>query len=118
MSNKIYIYSTLVNAQDYVINDGAEIVTINGGANLTNKNLLTPRGTVTEVTADQYAALKANHVFALHERNGFITADDKKHDIETVADSLNADDPSRPDTVESLAKSDADVPTAAKKTRK
>ncbi|WP_275361730.1 hypothetical protein [Xenorhabdus bovienii] len=71
MSQSLYVYCTLSNDQNYAVRDGA--VFICGQANIMTKAMHTPRGRVTEVSAEQYAQLKDNHVFKLHKENGFIT---------------------------------------------
>lgn len=98
----VYIYSTLQAAQDYGINDNTEFVHINGGAHLTTKQLVTPKGVVTPITAEQYLALQDNHVFKLHVENKFIVADEKLYAADDVAEALNPNDPSKPATVEDL----------------
>jgi len=47
-------------------------VLVKGGAGVANDRLITPRGVVTEITEEQAEALRANPVFAMHEKNGFV----------------------------------------------
>lgn len=118
MSDKIYIFSTLTAAQNYRIGDGPEEVLIEGGAGIANRNLITPRGVATVITPEQFAELNHNEVFKLHVKNGFITFSDKKADAETVAENMNQNDPSRPDTPERAAEAAAEAQqvTGAEKT--
>lgn len=118
MSDKIYVFSTLAAAQAYRIGDGPEEVIIQGGAGIANKNLITPRGVVTPITAEQYAELSStNEVFKLHVENGFITVTDKETDVEKVAADMNQNDPSKPDTPEKAdqAAKDAQQVTGAER---
>lgn len=102
---KIYIYSTLaaaVNYQTYATGGGdvpvatREIV-IQGGANIPDKYMRTPDGSVvTPVSEEELEALRANPVFALHEKNGFIKVSEKLHDTEKVAADMTSRDESAP----------------------
>ncbi|MDR0805951.1 MAG: hypothetical protein LBN41_04275 [Enterobacteriaceae bacterium] len=109
---KLYIYSTLSNDQLYATQSGD--VFIAGKVNITNKHFLTPRGVVTEVTPEQYAQLKKNHVFKLHMQNGYILVDQHKVDPEKAATDMNSRDESAPDTPESLAAEGKDIPKTGK----
>ncbi|CDL85475.1 hypothetical protein [Xenorhabdus szentirmaii] len=100
MSQSLYVYCTLSNDQNYAVRDGA--VFIHGQANIMTKAMHTPRGRVTEVSAEAYAQLKDNHVFQLHKENGYITVESRKADPEKVASDMEASDQSAPDTPESL----------------
>lgn len=75
----------------------------------------TPRGRVTEISDEQYAQLKDNHVFQLHKENGFISVENRKEDPEKVATNMEASDKSAPDTVESLEAEKQAVPKTNKK---
>lgn len=99
---KVYIYSTLTSAQRYKTKLG--VVEINGGANLaTRRTLDTPRGVVTEITEEQYAALKSDSLsFGNHIENGFVTADTKKADANKVAGNLAGKDKSAQRTTSEL----------------
>lgn len=109
----LYIYSTLSNDQNYAVNDG--VVSITGQANIMTKQMFTPRGRVTEITDEQYAQLKNNHVFKLHKENGFITVESRKEDPEKVATNMEASDASAPDTPESLEAENKEVPKTNKR---
>ncbi|WP_237386220.1 hypothetical protein [Xenorhabdus sp. Sc-CR9] len=112
MSQSLYVYCTLSNDQNYAVRDGT--VFIHGQANIMTKAMHTPRGRVTEVSAEQYAQLKDNHVFQLHKENGFITVESRKADPEKVASDMEASDQSAPDTPESLEAEGKDTPIANK----
>ena len=77
-------------------------IRIAGKANVANSNIITPRGMATKVTAEQYAALQKNHVFALQKENGFLTAEQHKEDAEKVAANMQGRDKSAPDTTEDM----------------
>ena len=108
-----YVYSTLTADQLYTsykptIADGAPSlierqVFINGGANLIDKVLQTPRGAVTHVSDDDVKFLLKNPDFILHQKNGFVTIEQKKVDsIEAVADAMTSRDESAPMTPQDL----------------
>lgn len=117
-----YVYSTLANDQHYVERGTNRTVVaavfIAGKANIPNRHMLTSRGVATQVTDEQLAVLKANRVFQLHEKNGFVTVESKKHEVDKVADSMNNNDPSQPDTEAKLAAEKKQVPTSNKSTAK
>lgn len=106
MSKKIYVYSTLSNDQQYTQYAGKadnnlapnveHSILIAGKANVTNKHFITPRGMVTEVTAEDLAILKKNELFKIHEANGFITYSESKEDAEKVAAVMEGRDKSAP----------------------
>lgn len=114
--SKIYVYSTLTADQIYTSYkssaNGVPLVTaripIAGGANLMTKHMVTPRGTVTEVTAEELAELRQNEVFKLHEKNGFITVSEAKTDVEKVVPDMVGRDQSAP-----LVEQDEIVPLPA-----
>lgn len=93
-----YVFSTLANDNRYVNHhaptndvavpidvDGREGVLIKGGANVADKRFVTPRGVMTPVTDTQLDYLRANNLFPLHERNGFVRVERKPADPEKVA---------------------------------
>ncbi|MDR1349678.1 MAG: hypothetical protein LBJ59_02645 [Zoogloeaceae bacterium] len=112
---KIYVYSTLSNDQDYAGwatggNDLKKIqrsVLIRGKANLPDKHLITPLGVVTEITPEEEAFLRANKIFQLHEKNGFIRVDSKKVDVEKAVVDMERREPSAPDAPQDFV----DAPT-------
>lgn len=101
---KIYIYSTLTSDQVYA-NYGASAngvpvltskIAIQGGANLMRKNLVTPHGVVTTVSAEDLAELRKNEVFKLHLENGFLKISEAKADADDVAADMETRDQSAP----------------------
>lgn len=102
--SKIYVYSTLTADQIYTNYGKSENgvprpiseIKIAGGANLMTKALVTPRGAVTEVTAEQLAELQKNEVFKLHKSNGFISVSESKTDPEKAAADMEGRDQSAP----------------------
>lgn len=102
-----YVYSTLTSSNDYAIyekNNAKDLPKINrvirieGGSNVANKNLITPRGVVTSVSDSNYEALKENYHFKKHLENGFLSVVKKEVKIEKVISSLEKKDKSAPKT--------------------
>ena len=112
MSKKYYVFSTLSNTNIYANyaespNKGqpqvAEQVTIQGGANVTVKNLVTPHGVMTEITEAQMDILNKNFLFKQHLKSGHIVVRDTKSDPEKVVKAgMEKTDGSAPVTPESL----------------
>lgn len=110
MSGQYYVYSTLTGANLYQnhlpMKDGegnnlpvpdGEGILIEGGAGVASKNLITPRGVVSgPFDESQITYLQANPVFQLHEKNGFVTIDNRKLDPDVVAADLVGRDKSAP----------------------
>lgn len=103
----MYVYSTLSCPQRYVkYSEGAagnvpreeRAVYIEGGANVANKNLITPLGVVTEISAEEYEVLKENALFQEHVNNGYITVEERKADVEKVVANMEARSPDAPIT--------------------
>lgn len=98
----VYIYSTLSQDTAYtsykpLLNDRdisqvESKVLIKGGSGVINKNLVTPMGTVTKVTDEEYALLEENQVFQMHVQNGFIVAERAKASINKVAKDMESRD--------------------------
>lgn len=103
----MYIYSTLTSSVNYSTEVGD--VLIHGGANVPDQHLLTPYGKVTEVTDEQYEALKKSHVFQTHVENGFVMADANKVEPEKAAADLTGRDLAAPETAESLLAGEEEV---------
>lgn len=109
---KLYVYSTLSCDQNYTNHDtgGADLpvplppVFIKGGAGVANDRLITPRGVATEITEEQAEYLRANPMFQLHEKNGYVQISADNADPEKVAADMNRNDGSAPMT-------GADVPS-------
>lgn len=93
----MYIYSTISADVNYSVESGDKIL-IAGKANVANRNIITPRGTMTRVTDEQIALLKRNHVFQKHLENGFLTIESKKGEADKVASNMTPRDTSAPDT--------------------
>jgi hypothetical protein len=105
----LYIFSTLTSDNLYVNHepsgndmplplnvDGTEGVLIRGGAGVADERIITPKGVATQVTEAQVEYLRANKVFQLHERNGFIVVSDKNEDVEKMAADMASRDGSAP----------------------
>ncbi|AZD85004.1 hypothetical protein C4K14_2170 [Pseudomonas chlororaphis subsp. aureofaciens] len=122
-AQKIYLYSTLSNDQSYTsyqqVDGGApqpvSSILVHGKANVSTKQFVTPRGTATEVTAEQLAELRTNDVFKLHVKNGFITISQAKEDAEKVAADMTGRDQSAPLVEQDFADGEAPVTNAKKK---
>lgn len=114
----IYIYSTLPMAVEYPVEGSPELIRIEGDAGVPDKRFTTSRGAVTEITDEQYQALRDHHVFKLHVENGYLAADSKKHNPDEVAGGMNEKDKSKPDTPESLASDGHAVPSTEKVSKK
>lgn len=103
MRTQYFVYSTLAsdNVYDAFQAGGgdmpvpAEGVLIKGGSGVMGGNLITPRGVMTTITAEQFSRLQGDHVFKLHRDNGFITVEEHSAPAEAVAANLNPADPSR-----------------------
>lgn len=75
-----YILSKLVNTQIYTqyakgtnsLNIPSAKVVIKGGADITDKNFVTPEGVITSVTDNELEILKANKDFQLHLERGHV----------------------------------------------
>lgn len=128
VSKKMFIFSTLTASVRYCATQpgGGDVlvptegILIQGGANVINKNLITPRGAIiTEVSAEQFAQLEADPVFKLHRENGFITVSAHNEDGEKVASrDLKAADESAPLTPGDFQADDSKEPSTAKPSRK
>lgn len=84
-------------------------VLINGRAGVADKQLVTPRGSVTKVSDEDFAMLKNNSLFKLHESNGYITFERKNVDIDKVVVNMVPRDVSAPITPEFYEKSTPEV---------
>ena len=104
MSKKLFVFSTLASDVAYTnhVSGGADLpvalpsVLIKGGAGVANDRIVTPRGVATEVTEEQVEYLRANEVFKLHERNGFVMVSESYADPDTVAADMTGRDHSAP----------------------
>lgn len=133
MSKVIVIYSTLAADMAYTnyVGGGAElpsveqVVHVKGGAGVANDRLVTPMGVATVLNdeggttaADKLAALKANRIFQLHEKNGYVIVSEEKQDPEKMAANMNTNDPSKPLNDQQLTKDDADLTVTGNTTKK
>lgn len=122
MSKTVHVYSKLANNQKYTIykdkapDEGNEFkqvahqVLIVGGAGLADKHLVTPMGVHTEITEEDAQALLNNHVFNLHRKNGHITLESRKADVDKVVGDMSGEtDPSGPITPASFESADQEA---------
>jgi hypothetical protein len=105
-----YIYSTLSTNQLYTKyattagNDMPRVertVLVKGGANVADKNFITPRGVVTEVTDEELTFLKDNKLFNTHLENGYVSIEERQVNVDKVVDNMKPADESAPLTPES-----------------
>jgi hypothetical protein len=100
----LYVFSTLASDVAYTNHTpgGGDMpiaqdpVVIKGGAGVANDRLVTPRGVMTRVTAEQVEYLRQNEVFKMHEANGFITISESSADADVVAADMTGRDESAP----------------------
>ena len=94
-----YILSKLANTQNYIkyakgtnnLNIPAQTVVIKGGADVTDKNLVTPEGVITKITADELEILKSNKDFQRHLEQGHVKYFGTAPNIEKHADKMEKD---------------------------
>ena len=109
-----FLVSTMTAGVDYTFYGKAEgnnlkpilkKISIKGGANIANKSLLTPRGTVTKISNEDLADLEKHAIYQLHKKAGHIKVlnSDPSQKVEAVAKDMKAKDASAP-------KTDADFP--------
>ncbi|MCG1038789.1 hypothetical protein KQH49_06780 [Mycetohabitans sp. B5] len=99
-----YVYSTATcdTAYGVWINSGNDLpirtraIVIKGGAGVANKNLITPRGVVTQVTDEDLALLEKDEAFQRHVKRGFIHVERSKTDPEKVAADMTGRDQASP----------------------
>lgn len=89
-----FIYSTLTADNSYPVFKSIEgrqeiehQIIVKGGANIADKRLFTPMGAVTEVSDRDLELLEQNTCFQMHVKNGFITIQRSKKDVESVVTS-------------------------------
>jgi hypothetical protein len=120
-SNVVHIYSTLANPQCFVTyrKGGGDLpvvereVFVAGRAGIANKNLITPMGTHTAISTDDYEAVKnLPHFVDLVERGHLKVEAKKALDIEVVVGDMNPRDPGGPITPADFARGaqDGSVP--------
>jgi len=97
-----YVLSKLANTQIYTlyvkgvnnVNIPEQRVEIKGGADVTDKNLVTPEGVVTKITPEELDILKANKDFQRHLEGGYVKYFGTAPNIEKHVDKMEKD-PSR-----------------------
>ena len=98
-----YIYSTLTADQEYTVYppfDPKQIpkpnrkILIYGGANVINRNLITPRGVSTTVSDEELKILETIPSFKRHLERGFLTVDRNRADADKVAKDMTPRDKS------------------------
>lgn len=113
-----YVLSKLANTQIYTqyvkdvtnnINIVKAQVTIKGGADITDKNLITPDGVVTNVTRDQLEILKANRDFQKHLKTGCVKYFEFEPKIDKEVDKMEKDN-SKPLTPDDYKKKGKKAP--------
>ena len=110
----VWVFSTLTSSMDYTNYEkgGADLpvalppVHIKGGAGLADKNFVTPDGVGTRVTEQQLEYLRANPVFNLHEKNGFIKVVASEPVPEKAASDMERRDGSAPIVPQDLPEKD------------
>lgn len=127
MAKKYYVYSKMAAGVSYNKYSGGgdtlrkivHSITVKGGAGVANKNIITPMGVRTEITAEDRDELLQNKVFQKHMRAGFVTIEEHAQDPDKVATNLTeGPDPSAPLTPADFDTENPEltaVPTAAKR---
>lgn len=74
-------------------------ISINGGANVINKALVTPQGVVTKVSDEELELLKQNPVFKTHVDGGYIkiTKTEKKENTKDMTEKDKSAQPTEKD---------------------
>ncbi len=73
------------------INKVVDTITINGGADVINRALMTPQGIVTELEDDRLEKLKSHPVFRKHLENGFVSIQGSEKAAKKVEETLEKD---------------------------
>ena len=73
------------------INRVVDTITINGGADVINKALITPQGVVTELEDDKLDKLKTHPVFRTHLENGYISIQGTEKAAKKAEETLEKD---------------------------
>ena len=107
------ILSKLSSAQEYTfyadnmggkINRPIKTIRINGGANIADKNFITPQGVTTFISDEDLEILVKHPIFQLHVNNGFVkvvqSSNDKGEDLEQADQSA----PLTPKTYKKMGK--------------
>lgn len=120
MSN-VHVYSTLSAPVRYTVyqKSGNDIpraersVLIKGGANVADKNFITPRGVVTTISVEELALLEQDKLFQLHVKNGYLVVDKSLVDVDKVVADMEGRDESAPLVPEDFEEEKAPVVPAA-----
>jgi len=101
----VFVYSTLTHSYKYPIwlmhNNVPKIassVTIQGGANLPSKQLVTPKGVLTTITDEQYDRLQQNKAFQRHLKANHLKVETQEYAADDVAKDMEPKDGSAPMT--------------------
>ena len=94
-----YVLSKLANTQNYIkyakgmnnLNIPVQTVVIKGGADVTDKNLVTPEGVITKITSDELEILKSNKDFQRHLEQGHVKYFGTQPNIEKNIDKMEKD---------------------------
>ena len=73
------------------INQVTDTVTINGGADVITKALVTPQGIVTELEDEKLEKLKSHPVFKQHLENGYVSIQGSEKAAKKVEEVLEQD---------------------------
>lgn len=116
---QLYVYSTLANDQEYTTwkktgNDlplADRSVVIKGGFGVADKKtIVTSYGAaVTQITESQLEDLRANEVFQMHEKNGFMVVKDQSESGEVAASDMDTKDNSAPLVPQDFAEGQAPI---------
>ena len=92
-------------------------VLVKGGHGVANKNLITPKGVMTELDDKQLEMLEQCPSFVKHREAGYIKVESRKQDPEKVAEKMEQKDKSAPKTPAGLKKEakEAGTPKPAEK---
>lgn len=112
------LYTKYLKSENNELSRVERTVLIKGGANVADKNFVTPRGVVTEITEEEYAYLKTNDLFNLHVKNGYVTIEERSASVDKVADNMKAADESAPLTPQSYEVEDKAPPVTNSKRKK
>jgi len=110
---KVYVYSTLTSSNIFRFwkesvnglpqEDGS--ILIKGGAGVADKNLVTPKGVMTELDEEEYKRLETHDQFQRMVEGGFIAVEKAEKKVEEVIEKKNLKkDKSAPKTPSDFAK--------------
>lgn len=116
-----YILSKLANTQVYTqyakgmnnLNIPVKTVVVQGGADVTNKNFITPEGVITKVSADDLESLKANRDFQRHIERGVVKYFGTNPNMDKEVSKMEKDN-SKPLTPEDYTKQGKKTPKTEK----